>query len=99
MRDGRLSLESGSLSTSSSFVFTCTAALMRFMHAKRCTRCADIILYGSGISPTSMHYPAVCFHSLAGVVCVSEATAGAESLMNGVQGSWTSAVVELATTQ
>lgn len=36
--------------------------------------------------------PVACFHSLAEVWSVSEATAGAESLMDGVQGSRTSAV-------
>lgn len=40
-----------------------------------------------------MHFPVACLHSLAEVLCVSEARAGAESLMDGVQGSRTSAVV------
>lgn len=54
---------------------------------------SHIISYGSSVCLTLMHFPVACLHSLAEVLCVSEARAGAESLMDGVQGSRTSAVV------
>lgn len=69
------------------------------VHVKCWTKCLHIILYGSSVSLTVRHFPVACFHSLAEVLCVSEARAGAESLMDGVQGSRTSAVAGHITTQ
>lgn len=92
-----------------SIIFSCTTTLvcvnlhadriLLCMHVKPWTKCIHIILYGSSVSLTLMHFPVACFHSLAEVLCVSEAKAGAESLMDGVQRSRTSAVVGHITTQ
>ena len=104
--DGQLSLDTHTHKKpgfgSETFMTICPHAQEhRCVSAHICAACMSsvgqsasrIILYGSSVCLTLMHFPVACLHSLAGVLCVSEARAGAESLMDGVQGSRTSAVV------
>lgn len=64
--------------------------LILLLHSKFRSAVLDVLdtvwFYKAGVYLTLMHVPVACSWSLAEAARVSEATAGAESLMDGVQG-------------